>query len=202
MSKSVSRAALVFPVGGSEGWGYFAGIIGQLDWPTTLSQVAYYRAGTQAGACLGLIGYMNATPNNSFTVVDGVLGGTAGCDSNPGLLEVLSGAVVGVAESTDLTFTRVLDWAPGRKSDGAMVGGIQQGTATMTFTNAYFDEAATGLTILAPPGFPVVPVTNVASQGLTTAAAKDPASYAGWDFTNVWMIDPSTGYPALRGLPF
>jgi hypothetical protein len=37
-------------------------------------------------------------------------------------------------------------------------------------------------------------------NGLSTVAMKDAASYAGWDFENIWAIDPTKndGYPYLR----
>ncbi|MCD9024662.1 S-layer homology domain-containing protein [Cohnella silvisoli] len=34
--------------------------------------------------------------------------------------------------------------------------------------------------------------------GKTTLEMKTQSTYAGWDFDNVWMMDPNTGYPSLR----
>lgn len=42
--------------------------------------------------------------------------------------------------------------------------------------------------------------TSVAGgAGLTTAQMKAQASFPGWDFTNIWMINEGVSYPTLRG---
>jgi hypothetical protein len=72
-------------------------------------------------------------------------------------------------------------------SEGGFIG-VKYDT---TVGSCYWDTELSGL------------LTSDGGTGKTTAEMKLVSTFAGWDFNNVWMIDPAynDGYPVLRGLP-
>jgi hypothetical protein len=71
---------------------------------------------------------------------------------------------------------------------GMYTGGLI-GFSNGTVDNSYWDTQSSG--------------NNVSSGGTgkTTAEMMQQATYAGWDFDNVWTIDENNSYPRLRDLP-
>jgi hypothetical protein len=69
-----------------------------------------------------------------------------------------------------------------------LVGG-RYTSVTTTTTNAFWDTQSTGQSS-----------SGLASgaTGLTTTAMKTQANLTGWDFTVIWKMHATTGYPALR----
>jgi hypothetical protein len=65
-------------------------------------------------------------------------------------------------------------------------------TNTGTIASCYWDEEISGVT------------TSAGGIGKTTTEMKQQSTYTGWDFENVWGIDPdiNDGYPYLRGFSY
>jgi filamentous hemagglutinin family protein len=55
-----------------------------------------------------------------------------------------------------------------------------------TYSNNYWDITTSGQT------------TSATGTGLTTAQMRQQASFAGWDFTNIWKINNGVSYPTFR----
>lgn len=129
-----------------------------------------------------------STIEDSYSVSDvsgaGIVGGIAGIHRNDQTLDGIrrtffSGSVTA---SGDV---------------GALVG-FQGGGQSSTVSSSFWNTETAGVGIACDSGQSCSSTT----RGLTTAEMKDPANFiaAGWDFDNVWDIDPdiNEGYPHLR----
>jgi len=67
------------------------------------------------------------------------------------------------------------------------VGGLAGGSDSGIFPASYWDTDVSG------------PTSFTGGVGKTTAELRQQATYAGWDFTNVWGISEGAGYPYLLG---
>jgi len=100
-----------------------------------------------------------------------------------------------VAEVSDIS-DRTLIWRAPTFTDWA----------TKTPANGiYWDQAAVGLSAFerstyfyAVNGTEVLPQMIMGTRSLGASEMSNPASFAGWDFQNVWRMGPG-GYPVLRG---
>jgi hypothetical protein len=63
----------------------------------------------------------------------------------------------------------------------------------ISLTNVYWDTESTGTTQAFGTG-------TGAATGLTTSQMQQQTSFTGWDFDDIWIIDPeiNNGYPYLR----
>ncbi len=70
-------------------------------------------------------------------------------------------------------------------------------------SNTYWDIEKTGISVMCGSTAYNSPESCSDENGLTTTEMKLASSYSGWDFDEVWDINPSLndGYPFLRGVP-
>lgn len=73
-------------------------------------------------------------------------------------------------------------------SSGTCIGGVVGYDGGGTVTNSYYDSVSTGMS------------DTSKGVGLTTAEMKQIATYSGWDFDDVWLLNHNynNGYPGLR----
>jgi hypothetical protein len=90
-------------------------------------------------------------------------------------------------------------WVSASVASGATSGGLA-GANTGVFTNVYWDVGTTGLT--SPLGVGILGAsTDVTGIGGTTGKNADSQStYAGFNFTSFWTIDPGASRPFLRNV--
>ncbi len=97
------------------------------------------------------------------------------------------GGLVGIQSGTitNCYATGAIDHILGDNSRGGILG-----AAGGTVVNSYWDKQTTGI---------LTSFGSDSSFGKSTAMMKMQGTYAGWDFTNTWFIDPSVndGYPQL-----
>lgn len=123
------------------------------------------------------------------TVQNGILTDAYATGSVTGTINnssAFAGGLVGnVFDSATLTNT----YASGRVQGYTATGGLIGGTflSTITFANSYWDVNSTGQ-------------NNSASGGtaITSANARNQATYAGFDFTNTWVMFEGDTRPMLR----
>ena len=83
-------------------------------------------------------------------------------------------------------------YATGRVTGSSDAGGlVEYNYQNGTVTNSYWDKDKSGMN------------SSAGGEGKTTAEMKQQATFAGWDFTNIWNIDGSRndGYPFLKNNP-
>ncbi|MGB7402751.1 MAG: GLUG motif-containing protein, partial [Arcobacter sp.] len=129
----------------------------------------------------GLIGYAeNGTINNSYanTNVDGdyFIGGLVG--------DIVNGVVI------------TNSYATGNVSGNNNVGGLIGGNSSSTITNSYWDIDTTGQTNGVGAGGSAGATGIYSSTNTVNAFSKD--TYAGFDFTNDWIIYEGHTRPLLR----
>ncbi len=190
---AVSQAESDFDVYGAD---YVGGAIGYSGAPTvgaatmaTVDQVVatgpvYLNGDYTAGADFGgLIGWNAGTVTNSYST--GVVQNSSGMMNIGGFAGYNTGAI-----STSYTIGSV---AMTDNTGGTNVGAFV-GNNAGTLTSTYYD---TGINGTAVPGVGTGSILGLTP--LTDAQAMMQASYAGFDFTNIWAINPDTngGYPYL-----
>jgi len=146
--------------------------------------------GDGVGGLAGSQGY-TATLQQSYSTTDvsgnSLVGGLVGI--NEGTIEesYAAGHVMGTIDVGGLV----------GRNDGMINPTLYIGPALIS--NSFFDVQTTGQSNSCGNNAGTCNAT-----GLTTAQMKDAANFiaAGWDFTNVWAIDPSinNGYPHLRAM--
>jgi hypothetical protein len=196
-----------------DGGGYVGGIAGQIRGNATISNC--YTTGTISGSGTSIGGIVGRAEFDIYSSSSGqpeyyggsilncystatVIGGGSGSYGYAG------GIVGSVANNTSgslgkkLTITNCYaaeGSISGRSEAGGLVGAGENNIkldTVITVTDSYWDVETTG---------------RISSAGggtvKTTAAMKTQSSYAGWDFSAVWAIDPgkNDGYPTLRGFP-
>lgn len=123
----------------------------------------------------GVCGYfLNGTLTNSYNA-----GGVSGTDRIGGVSGYLAnGSLINTYNSGTV------------KADTELSGGVCGKQNSGTVANSYFLKFA-----------PIVPVGTI-GIGLTDAQMKQQSSFAGFDFTNIWQIDPNAAYkyPTLRDM--
>lgn len=148
-----------------------------------------------------LVGYSYGIISNCYSTVDvvgnryvgGLVGGNGDfsrCQdsyavgsvtangSSPAFLGGLIGSVL------QSTVTRC--YAVGSVQAMASAGGLIGGNNASTITNSYWDKETSGLT------------SSQGGTAKTTVEMQQQATFAGWDFTNVWRIEEGVDYPRLR----
>lgn len=162
----------------------------------------------------GLVGYNVGAINNSYSSsnVTGTnfVGGLVGLngDSGPGLS---FGTINNSYATGNVSGTSYVGGLVGNSPDGgAFVGGVYM---SHTINNAYATGSVMGISNvggLVGGGVSFGTsnsywninlsgqATSTGGTGLTTVQMKQQASYAGWDFTNIWTIQNGVSYPTLR----
>ncbi len=150
------------------------GLVGRQSAPGVIEQS--FALGKVSGSLSvgGLLGTMfGGEVRNCYARAESVTGPEAG------------GAIGHVDGSDPVTATIVNTYAksPVSGMDAQGLVGQVRGTIVVTVTSAYFHDAAPGTV-----------GTALSAQQMTAQA-----SYAGWDFTNVWQLNPAISeYPVLR----
>ena len=128
----------------------------------------------------GLVGYnyQDGTISNSFAM--GSASGTAGV-----------GGLVGINHGdSDSTATVTRCHATGLVQGSTFLGGLVGDTANGgTVNNCYWDTDTSGQ------------MTSDGGTGQTTAQMKQQATFAGWDFVNVWRIEENVTVPCFAMPP-
>jgi len=108
-----------------------------------------------------------------------------------GLVGTASGHSTGYYLNNSYSVTSIT--GPNKK--GGLIGAQEGGSNAKEFINSYWDTEVSGLTTTA--GRALIK-ENI--EGKTTTEMKQQSTYVGWDFDNVWTIDPSinNGYPYLK----
>ncbi|HPS02227.1 MAG TPA: GLUG motif-containing protein [Candidatus Sumerlaeota bacterium] len=123
----------------------------------------------------GLVGY------NSGQITDCFVNGPV-----KGNLSV--GGLVGANSSNAITHC----FASGSVQGTSNVGGLIGSSSVTSVTACYWDVQTTGQPTT---------TTITGAVGKTTPEMKRMATFAGWDFANVWGIAETQSYPYLRGFP-
>ncbi|MEW6121891.1 MAG: MBG domain-containing protein [Pseudomonadota bacterium] len=112
----------------------------------------------------GLIGRLGGSPASFVYALGSVIGTT----NVGGLVGLLDGASASLSNG----------YASGRVMGGTQAGGLVGLANFASVTASFWDKETTGQLISSG---------SAASAGLTTAQARDPASYTGWDFGTAWF---------------
>ncbi len=132
----------------------------------------------------GLIGWNAGAVSNSYST--GAAQNSSGMTNVGGFAGYNTGAI-----STSYTVGPV---AMTDSTGGTNVGAFA-GTNAGTLTSTYYDAGINGDAVLG-----VAVGSQAGLVGLTDAQAKTQAAYSGFDFTNIWSINPAVngGYPYLQ----
>ncbi|WP_448664718.1 MBG domain-containing protein [Sphingomonas sp. CJ20] len=158
-------------VGGIVGWLSDSALSG------SSSSASVTASGPEAGGLVGR-GYYGTSITNSYAT-----GAVTASDK-------VGGLIGGVEYGSPFTLTNV--YASGRVTGGTNTGGLIGANATgstVTSTNAYWDIDTTGQATNATGG---------GVTGITSANARTQATYAGFDFTNTWIMIAGETRPMLR----
>jgi len=186
------------------GYAYVGGLVG-LSAATIMN---CYSTGTVTGTAAwdgGLVALDNGTVTDCYSAahvsggvwVGGLVGGTyQGIDNSYALGSVNgvgAGGLVGkVLLTISITNCYSVAVVTGGFDDGGLVGDTS-GSGGVTVSNSFWNVQTSGQSVSAGGG-----------TGDSTDAMKMQSTYtdAGWDFTNVWTIDPGVnrGYPSLQGV--
>jgi hypothetical protein len=92
-------------------------------------------------------------------------------------------------------------WSDGAVGSGTASGGVAgDNGAAGVFTDVYWDEGTSGQSNALGTGT-LGSSTNVTGIGGSTGNnIYSQSTYAGFDFTNVWEINPATSRPFLRNV--
>jgi len=134
--------------------------------------------------------YTTGTVTGTDNTVGGLVGLSAGSTSDSYSTAAVSGVtyvggLIGANYGTTSNVTR--SYSTGTVSGSSSVGGLA-GYNAGTITNSYWDTQTSGRS------------TSYGGTGKTTGEMKDQATFAGWDFTNIWNITQGATYPYLRWL--
>lgn len=156
-------------IGGFIGQGYAGSAV------TSVAIFDSFNNGTIIGSSTyvgGLIGYETGTYYNSFINNSYSLGNVSGSNYVGGLVGLSLGSVSNSYSTGKVTSSS--------SSKGGLIGTNSKGA----ITNSFYDTQTSGQS------------DTGKGEGKTTAEMKDIATYVGWDFDNIWIIDE--GYPYLQ----
>jgi hypothetical protein len=104
-----------------------------------------------------------------------------------------AGGIVGLSENNTLTNTYSAVQVNNYSKNGGLIGWMYNGASQVA---SYWDKELSGLDNMCG----TVGTGCDDANGLKTAEMKTQASYVGWDFDNIWAIDPNKndGYPYLQ----
>jgi len=146
----------------------------------------------------GLVGYSyygNITSSYSTGAVSGYwdVGGLVGYNWGSITSSYSTGVVSGswevgglVGQSYDGSITS--SYSTGAVSGSESVGGLVGYNFVGSITSSYWDIETSGQS------------SSDGGEGKTTVEMKQQATYVGWDFVNVWIIEEGVNYPYLREL--
>jgi len=186
---------------------YVGGLVGWSDGAINNSYASGSVIGSHyhTGGLVGTLGY-NSTINNSYASGN-VIGGTC-----------CSGGLVGIHYSGTISNSYATGNVSGDREVGGLIGIVDGGTTSNSYAtgsvrgnsyvggligrwtrgsinNSYYDIESTGQP------------TSAGGTGKSTAQMQNRSTYEEeiankWDFTNIWVIDPSlnNGYPYLRAM--
>jgi hypothetical protein len=98
-----------------------------------------------------------------------------------------AGGLVGEIIVGDITRCYSTGAVSGAMPLGGLIGDL---TLSGSVTDSYWDTDTSGL------------ATSAGGTGVTTSDLADAGTFAGWDFTTVWMFDPlQSPFPVLRPPP-
>jgi uncharacterized repeat protein (TIGR02543 family) len=176
------------------GSGAFLGILVGYNWGSTISDCSASGEVTGRNALGGLVGdnwegtISNCYATGEVTGMNG-LGGLVGSNSGNITNCYATGAVIGTRELGGLaganyygTITNC--YATGAVTGNDVLGGLVGSNYSSTISNCYWDKDTTG-----QPG------SSGGGTGKTTAEMKQEATFAGWDFTDTWLIMENQSYP-------
>jgi filamentous hemagglutinin family protein len=177
----------VIDVGGSVSQSFASGAVSVIGGPDAGDPT--YAGGFVGGMRLG------ATVSNAYA--------TGAVSSSGSAFADLGGFAGLVQQSASVDHVYATGLVSGPGTLGGLVGQVGDTTETDTsgaISDSYWDEGTTGQTV----GYNLVgtgAATNVSGMGGATGISPFvAATYAGWDFTNIWS-PPSTGfYPQLFGV--
>jgi len=150
------------------------GLVGINGYGGTVTQCYSTASVTGSGNSVGgLVGANDGTVSDSYA-----MGSVSGSGSDiGGLIGRLSGGSVTNTYSTGLV-------SGSGNNKGGLIGD-RSSSNSGTVTSSYWDTQTSGMS------------TSAGGEGRTTAQMKQHATYAGWDFVNVWGIEEGVSYPYL-----
>ena len=156
------------------GGGSTGGLVGSVGLTGQIYE-SYSTADVNASHAVGgLVGFHNGVIENSYATGD--------ITNN----EYVAGGLVGIHNGVINN-----SYSTGNSTGtGSVVGGLvsyKDRDRVSTTTNSYWDTQTSGLLV------------SASGTGKTTTEMQQKATYAGWDFDNVWRISPGD-YPRLRAL--
>jgi len=142
-----------------------------------------YFSGGDIANCYATGSIINTSGTDSLTRVGGLIGLKGG--TNNSITNCYSSVIISGIEDSGI---------PGEI--GGFIGNNSDG-GTLTHTGIYWD----GDLIATPPA----PLNDVGTDGdvagiakSTTSSMQQQATYSGWDFSTIWMIDEGNDYPRLK----
>lgn len=128
----------------------------------------------------------------NFTGGSGTIGGIVGYNASNNVVNIINSVNIGTV-TADSTATYV----------GAIIGKIRNDS---TITNCYYLTGCAKIGETAQLGIggetgSLDSSGNCVTTGKTQAELQNQLTYVGFDFDNVWIMDPDTHYPTLRNLP-
>lgn len=146
-----------------------------------------YAVGSVTGASSGSASYLGSS----------YIGGLVGLISTSASKVTVSNCYA--AGAVTRTFASA---SPSTPWIGALVGNTFNGVfaAAGGSCSNYWDKQAGTQLILGGGNATIAQDNGITANGMTTVQMKSQATYAGWDFTSTWGIDPTknNGYPYLR----
>lgn len=201
---SSERISGCYATGKVYGSGYVGGLIGYSSYTNTIEncfatgEIIFNQVEGKTG---GLIGYSEGGDIKKSYAICSILGddqeyigGLIGQLASGSVSDCYSigeisgynfvGGLIGSNEGTDIITS---SYAAVEVSGNSSVGGLLGYNENGAFTGSYWDTNISE-TLLSDGG-----------EGKTTEEMKQQQTYVGWDFTNVWAIDPNknNGYPYL-----
>lgn len=178
-----------YATGNVNGQTWIGGLVGINRRASTIS--SSYATGTVTGVSEvgGLVGNaQNGSLENTYAT--GSVNGTSDV-----------GGLVGLSGSSVIKNSYAIGRVTGTNRLGGLVGALAGGVFG-TIQNSFWDVDTTGQSSACGDSNATCVAGPSTATGLTTAQMRTAAPFiaAGWDFTNVWAIDPAinNGYPYLR----
>lgn len=182
---------------------YTGGLVGSLYG----SLVSCYTQGTVSGVTNvgGIVGYSNSCPKiekcysgatvSGTTAVGGLIG------MNIAVSEIINcftlGSVTGTnfvggiaGNSSSMLQVNYSYVAGAVQATGTSVAGLCGNISKITCNNSFYDGTVVGLV-----------QTSDVQVSLMTRTMRLQATYVGWDFDNIWMMEEGITYPYLREMP-
>jgi hypothetical protein len=108
------------------------------------------------------------------------------------------GGLFGVADTSYANQNRITKSYSVGQITAVRSGGTTGDLETLNISTLYFDSDVYGS--LTDPGYNTPLALGVGANAKTTTEMKTQSTFTGWDFTNIWKIDPAIngGYPYLQ----